>query len=612
MGFTVLFCGLVAAVTVELAQTGRFRAAVVLPPTALLGLVALLSSPAGPPHSWSVGLFGLVAVLALWSAHQHSLLASRPQAGVPRVAMGRRGLVPVGAAAVAGLLVVALGLPVVLHRALSGPKRYDPRNSQVLQPTETNDISPLARLDEFRSQAPPEALFTAGSGGFARWRLVGLTRYDGQAWMPSADFRPTGKNFDAVQTDAVEVDVTIAALHERWIPTPGDVEAVSARVRTDGASAGLLLDAPTAPGTAFRMKARPAAVSAAAATVGTLSSAVATRRPTAFTKGVDLPSSISLAAIDITKGASGDFERASRIEGYLKSKYQLDSQAIPGHTLALLQVFLDQTKRGRDEQFVAAFGVLGAAVGLPVRVVVGFDAQPDPATGAVTVTSKDIKTWPEVEFQGIGWVAFNPVPDVESPPVAGSNELPSDANQSNAGAARPAPPSTTPSAPPPSEPPAPETPPDGPLLSRRTLGVGLAVLVPLLLAGGYVAVVLALKRRRRARLRNGRSSDQVSGAFVSAMDLVVDLGGQAMPSLTDAELVDRAPPVLVASGVLDTLAGRSTTAVYGPRQAPPEVVDSAWTDASTFTEDTAKQVGRLRWMRARLSLRSLRQGLPDR
>ena len=607
MGFVVLVCGAVAAVSVELANRARHRVLLILPSAALLGLVALLSAPAGPPRRWAIGAFGLLSVFVLWAAHQLSLLASRPAVGVPRVAMGRRNVVPVGAATVVGVGLFALGLPLLIGPVLRAPKRYDPRSSQVLRPNEVEDISPLARLDEFRSRVPADTLFTADGGGFARWRLVGLTRYDGEAWMPSADFRPTGRNFDVVQTDSVRVNLSIDALRERWVPWPGDLDAVSARVDTDGASAGVLLSELTTAGEKIALKVRR---QPPVADPSQLVEARVTKRPSALTKAVDLPSSMTVLALDITQGATSAYERALRIESYLKTKYQLDSQSIPGHTLALLQVFLDQTRRGRDEQFVAAFGVLAAAVGLPVRVVVGFDTKPDAATGAVTVTSKEIAAWPEVEFEGLGWVAFDPVPSVESPPEAASGVSTDALDQSNAGAARVSPPSTAPSAPPPSEvPPPPETSP-GHRVSRTVVGVAAATLVPLLLVVGYIVAVLALKRRRRRRLRDhGPSAARVSGAFASAFDVVVDLGGQAPESLTDNELVDRAPPTFVASGALDTLARRSTTATFGPR--PPEEVDAdaAWAEVGTFTDEVATRVGRLRWLRARLSLRSLRRGL---
>lgn len=607
MGFVVLVCGAVAAVSVELANRARHRVLLILPSAALLGLVALLSAPAGPPRRWAIGAFGLLSVFVLWAAHQLSLLASRPAVGVPRVAMGRRNVVPVGAATVAAVGLFALGLPLLIGPVLRAPKRYDPRSSQVLRPNEVEDISPLARLDEFRSRVPADTLFTADGGGFARWRLVGLTRYDGEAWMPSADFRPTGRNFDAVQTDSVRVNLSIDALRERWVPWPGELDAVSARVDTDGASAGVLLSEPTTAGEkiALKVRRRPPV-----ADPSQLVEARVTKRPSALTKAVDLPSSMTVLALDITQGATSAYERALRIESYLKTKYQLDSQSIPGHTLALLQVFLDQTRRGRDEQFVAAFGVLAAAVGLPVRVVVGFDTQPDAATGAVTVTSKEIAAWPEVEFVGLGWIAFNPVPSVESPPEAASGVSQDALDQSNAGAARLSPPSTAPTAPPPSEAPTPPETKSDRQVSRTVVGVAAGTLVPLLLVITYVVAVLGLKRRRRRRLRdNGPSAARVSGAFASAFDVVVDLGGQARESLTDSELVDRAPPTFVASGALDTLARRSTTATFGPR--PPEEVDAddAWADAGTFAAEVATRVGRLRWLRARLSLRSLRRGL---
>ena len=67
-------------------------------------------------------------------------------------------------------------------------------------------------------------------------------------------------------------------------------------------------------------------------------------------------------------------------------------------------------KRGFCQQFAGAFAVMAREVNLPSRVVVGFvpgDKQPD---GSYSVTWHDAHAWPEVFFQGTGWVRFEPTP----------------------------------------------------------------------------------------------------------------------------------------------------------------------------------------------------------
>ena len=129
----------------------------------------------------------------------------------------------------------------------------------------------------------------------------------------------------------------------------------------------------------------------------------------------------------------------------------------------------------------------------------------------------------------------------------------------------------------------------------------------------YVVTVLAWKHRRRARRR--RTDDPAAravGAFRSAVDVVVDLGGDARSSATDAQLVESAQRVLgQPARLLTTVADLSTAAVFAP--VPPSVAEAeaAWEDVERFERTAAASMGRSRFTRGRLSVRSLRRGLPD-
>ena len=55
--------------------------------------------------------------------------------------------------------------------------------------------------------------------------------------------------------------------------------------------------------------------------------------------------------------------------------------------------------------------IMARVLGIPARVAVGFLA-PDPGTGASTYvyTAHDLHAWPELYFDGAGWVRFEPTP----------------------------------------------------------------------------------------------------------------------------------------------------------------------------------------------------------
>ncbi len=175
----------------------------------------------------------------------------------------------------------------------------------------------------------------------------------------------------------------------------------------DGTSSGLLVDDVPEPGSEYVLTVEPFDVGA-----GDLVGAAAGEPRVVFVDGFALPPAIQQLASTITAGAEAPYERALRISTYLRERYRLVSDSPAGHSLNILQIFLEQTKAGRDEQFVAAFGVLAAAAGLPVRISLGFDTTVDPAGGTVA-QSDDVLAWPEVEFADVGWVPFNPIPEGE-------------------------------------------------------------------------------------------------------------------------------------------------------------------------------------------------------
>ena len=100
--------------------------------------------------------------------------------------------------------------------------------------------------------------------------------------------------------------------------------------------------------------------------------------------------------------------------------------------------------------------------------------------------------------------------------------------------------------------------------------------------------------------------------YETSIDTLVDLGAKAPAHRTDRELVLVGRAVVDGSEAdLEPLAELATRAVYDG--APPAASEGpeAWENVRTFERQTRASVGRLRWLRAKISLRSLRKGLPD-
>ena len=93
-------------------------------------------------------------------------------------------------------------------------------------------------------------------------------------------------------------------------------------------------------------------------------------------------------------------------------KYTLDPPAIPDTVespSAFLDYFLSGGGGGYCSYYATAFVLLARAEGLPARYIQGYRI-PAEKKGTYTVTSAMAHAWPEIYFEGKGWIAFEPTP----------------------------------------------------------------------------------------------------------------------------------------------------------------------------------------------------------
>jgi transglutaminase-like putative cysteine protease len=600
----VVLVAIASAVVVEFGLSGRFAAAVLLPPIALLAIFALLAAEAGPPSPRILVILALgsLAVLRL-AALQHVDLPDQAR-GAPQAAE-RRSLWTV---AVLGVTAATVGVvPAMLAGSLPDNDRFDPRDRQQGSSLPLDLVSPLSRLDEWRGRLPAEVVFSSTEPTESRWRLVALTRYDGRTWMPPDDYRTVGEQLQEPLgvKNPREATITLGALDANWLPVPDRVLSVTTPVLLDGGVGGLLVRDLPEQGASYDVSFEPTTVDYEA-----ISAINATPRIDVLFDDVAVPPEIDILATRITEGAETDLRRAQRIAEYLVTEYRLDPDAPAGHSIGVLDLFLSEVKRGRDEQFVAAYALLANSVGLPVRISVGFNTQLA-SGGGTQASSSDVTVWPEVEFAGVGWVPFDPVPE-ESPIGGGAGTEVVSPAPIDEGRAPPTSAAASPSTSTPDEQQGSLSSATGVIespLGRLILLVSALVALAVL----YIAVVLRLKSGRRRRRRQSAASDvQVVGAFRSSIDTLVDLGAKAPPYRTDRELVAVGQGVIdVSAPELEPLAEQATRAVYDTHPPGFDEGPEAWERVRLFEQQAKARVGRWRWAKARISLRSLRRGLPD-
>ena len=130
----------------------------------------------------------------------------------------------------------------------------------------------------------------------------------------------------------------------------------------------------------------------------------------------------------IIEGSTGNYEKLLAIQSYFRNNfaYSLD---VPASTSAGATMDFLTRKSGYCEQFSSTFALFARLIGIPSRVAIGFtpgEASPIGTSNVelFNVRSQHAHAWPEVWFDGIGWVLFEPTPGRGAPSADYTNVAP--------------------------------------------------------------------------------------------------------------------------------------------------------------------------------------------
>jgi transglutaminase-like putative cysteine protease len=412
----------------------RARAALeaLLPAIALFLFAATLGAPGGRVPSAAV-----VAASALLFVLLHRTLSQEESStwAASHRARGRWSLLGIGAA-LAGVAVIA--------GAVAGPRMPGADADAVIDWREIGDREPSrvvpSPMVDLRTRIVDQSnveVFNVRSAVPAYWRLTSLYEFDGTLWKSSygtdgADGKLPRAVESVAQTDTARQTVTIEALGGVWLPAayePRSLDAGEADVGWDEDSSTLLVDrdTPTSDGMTYEVtSALPLW------TADELRTVTNDQLPDDFEQYLNLPDSLSPAVRGLAHtivgeaGARTPYDQAMALQNYLRDpeRFAYDDQTVgPGHSSEALVQFLFQTRRGYCEQFSGSFAAMARAVGLPSRVAVGFTSgRQDPEDPTLfRVQGVHAHAWPEVYFDGFGWVPFEPTPG--RAPVGGDRWL---------------------------------------------------------------------------------------------------------------------------------------------------------------------------------------------
>jgi transglutaminase-like putative cysteine protease len=126
-----------------------------------------------------------------------------------------------------------------------------------------------------------------------------------------------------------------------------------------------------------------------------------------------IPNNSSQRVADLTLSLVEDvhnpYDRAKIIEQYLRQFEYTTDLPIPPVDGDIVDYFLFDLQKGYCDYFATAMVVMARTAYLPARLVVGYSRGTyDAANDRYVVTEADAHSWPEIYFDGIGWVPFEP------------------------------------------------------------------------------------------------------------------------------------------------------------------------------------------------------------
>ncbi len=534
-----------------------------------------------------------------------------------------------GATAVA---VTALVAAVLLQPVVAPANARQILRTSVVPPINLQNYpSPLQSYRKYVKAGvnPKNVLFTVqGLQKGTRIRLATLDSYDGTVYSVAADGGSGAGSFSAVTGGTVAaadpyltgtshgmsetITVTTKSLDGVWLPDIGYPTAITfARGQTQQLSAGLdynpttgvaITTAGLAPGDTYTVQSI-----VARATSATASASLAN---VTLPQPQEVPDAVSTFAAKATSSAQTPLARlialstALSTKGFFSHGLSGDFASLPGHGAQRLSNFLGAPQIvGDDEQYAVAMSLMANQLGIPARVVMGFYPKTYSPRQAIPITGADLHAWVEVDFNGVGWIAFDPTPDANKKP---NQQLLKTQLDPKAQVLQPPPA-------PPVAVAAPNDPGAKGGKSTKLTNTGFDTLLALLPVGGEgLGVLLILfgplliigflkARRRRRRAAAARVADRLSGGWDEIVDTAYDLGTPLAVGGTRKEGALMLAETYPAVGILE-VATAVDTGVFGPVDPSDSDTEAFWLQVDQLIKELHGSAGRWRRLRARMSI----------
>jgi transglutaminase-like putative cysteine protease len=455
----------------------------------------------------------------------------------------------------------------------------------------TSVISPLVDIRSRLTNQSDLELFRVNATAPSYWRATTLPVFDGQTFqLPTRALERVEGDFGNGLGTQIRQQIQVLSLGGKLVPAAADP------FQAEGFSAGRPIDLRlnrdtstlVAPDEITAGDLFSVVSSTPQLTPEVLRNATSSSPPDSIFVDLpdDLPDVVADLASEVTDGAASEYDAAIALQNWFRNEFRYSLDVQRGHGSKAIESFLTE-RVGYCEQFAATFAAMARTLDIPSRVAVGFTSGVLNAEGWYSVLGKNAHAWPEIWFDDIGWVAFEPTPGRGEPGAEVYTNVRPQQDESPQGApdgavdpnAAPTPTSPVTAVPSPTSLPSggPNNAPqfDTPALdsgdgtgTSSTSDNSNAPLV-LLIIVGVLALVSALPwLTRRIRSRSYRTlngADRVQMAWARARSAAEQAGVPALPSMTAKEWASTTAAQLpVAARPMRSLADMMDLATYAP------------------------------------------------
>ena len=396
-------------------------------------MIAVLELLAAAVLSISLSFFAYLALFLLLA------IAAFSSGEVRRSAQQRRAVVRSGlpafprrlaaltASLFTGILILTAGMFFVLPRtARAALDRFIPQKYHL--PGFTNGIT-LGQIGEIKRSSTPVMHikpYAEGEGLLdVKWRGAALSRFDGKRW----------DNPPGVRDIELPVGHGVLLVNKRYyrLPSrPGRTliytvhlnDIASNTLFVAGTPQTISINVPSVMLTRAGAFTIPQMNGAGGLSYGVYSfledeSAAVQSTPEPLSEHArrellqlpDLDPRIAPLARKMSVGAHDESEKASMVEYRLRHDYGYTLDLLPKSVRDPLANFLFERKKGHCEYFASSMAVMLRTLGIPARVVTGFQSGVyNPITHLQVVRASDAHSWVEAWINGQGWTTYDPTP----------------------------------------------------------------------------------------------------------------------------------------------------------------------------------------------------------